>query len=73
MAEHIAIFPGAAVAVSEAPQPMPDGWSRQPQFGMSFEEQQEVLYQTLMSFQEPEPQHAPLQPVQLQQPDSLAS
>jgi hypothetical protein len=56
MAERIAIYPDTAAATEAAKMagPASADWSRQPQFGMTFEEQQEVLYQTLVAFQEPE-------------------
>lgn len=49
---------GAAVAVTvtETREPAVAQWGRQRQFGMSFEEQQEIIYQALVAFQDPEQQ-----------------
>ena len=54
MSESVAACLVAEVAGVQRPHRATDDWIRQRQFGMSFEEQQEVLYRTLMAFQEPE-------------------
>lgn len=54
MSDLISIYPDAAVAVTEMVQPAIADWGRQPQFGMTFEEQQEAIYQALVSFEGPE-------------------
>ena len=54
MTDSVAACSVAEVAGTQGPHRATDDWTRQRQFGMSFEEQQEVLYRTLMAFQEPE-------------------
>ncbi len=51
-----ALAAGAAVAVTvtETRASAAAQWGRQSQFGMTFEEQQEIIYQALMAFQDAE-------------------
>jgi hypothetical protein len=52
--DTIAIFDDADVSLVKIVAPAPADWARERHFGMSFDEQQEVIYNTLVAFQDPD-------------------
>lgn len=52
MADSNAIQPDTGTDVHESVQQVADDWTSQRQFGMTFAEQQEVLYTTLLAYTE---------------------
>jgi hypothetical protein len=52
--DTIPIFDNADVSLVKIVVPAPANWTHERHFGMSFDEQQEVIYNTLVAFQEPD-------------------
>ena len=54
MVDTITVHDDADIRLARIVAPAPHEWTREQHFGMSFDEQQEVIFNTLKAFQEPD-------------------
>lgn len=52
--DTITVHDDADIRLARIVVPAPHEWAREQHFGMSFDEQQEVIFNTLKAFQEPD-------------------